>query len=700
MAKRQMTELELRAAIDAEVKASLGNESDDLSNQREKALELYLGKPLGNEVAGRSQIVSYDAMETVEWALPAMLRIFAQKDVVAFLPLSEDDEAQALQEALYLNQVFMQDNPGFLILYTWFKDAFISKVGYVKAWWEELEEIEVVSYTGQTLEQITLLMQDHEQQYAECEIEEQESRTEKTDMGPIEVYDVKIRCVNKRGRINVENIPPEEVVVGRGTKAQLCKSDFVGHLRELTRSDLISMGFTKDQALKVSNYQWERGDSGEAQARDTVENTHAQDDDVARDPMSETVKLLECYIRIDFDRDDYAELRKCLVDGEGIVYNEEFDHIPIYAITPIPMPHRHVGLSLIDTIADLAVYKTQLMRQVLDNAYLSNNKRLFVDRNVVNIADMMTNRPGSITRVNGNPSGAVWALEPTPIIRNVGPIIDYLDTVKENRVGIGRMTNGLDADVLQNATKGAIDVASTAAASRIEAIARIFAETGVKDLFLGIHKLLRQHQDWSRQFQLRGTWVPISPSKWRVRNDLVINAGLGNNTRDEVKQSLATMAQAQEKAAAAGIVLPKNVYNLAVRFQRELGFESSAFFSDPESDEFKEHQKSQQPPEDPLLAAQKMKSEIDMQKLQWQQQMDQQEAQIRAGELQLRAAELALKKQELERRFGLDLADVELKYATDLAKVGIGAELRGNPASGGANQGGGRQAAPGQPAPQ
>lgn len=666
-----MTEAELRNAIDTEVSLALGKETSLLSEARSAALDLYLGKPLGNEVPGRSAIVSRDAMETVEWALPSMLRVFAQREVMSFIPTGPEDEDLALQEALYVNHTVMQDNPGFVIFYTWFKDAFISKNGYVKAYWQEMTEVETVEYTGQTVEQLQKILEDIEGEY---EIIGQEERTEKTELGPIQVYDVQIKCTHERGKIVIENLPPEEVVVGKRTKMRLCDTDFVGHLINPTRADLVAMGFSRDLVKTITAYNWEHGD--EANARNTVEqdNNTWQDDD-AVDFWSQEIRLLEAYIRIDFDRDGIAELRRVIVSGDGILLNEETDQIPIYSITPIPMPHRHVGLSLIDTIADLAIYKTQLMRQLLDNAYLSNNKRIFYDRNAVNISDLMVNRPGAHVRVNGNPSSAVFSLEPTPIIRNVAPVIDYLDTVKASRIGIDRMTSGLDPDVLQNATKGAIDVATNKAAERIETIARIFAETGVKELFLGVHRLLRQHQNWKRQIKLKNNWIPIDPTEWKSRTDLVVNAGLGNNTRDEVRQNLALMAQAQIQAAQAGIILPKNVYNLFFRMQRELGFETAGFATDPESPEFKQHQQSQQAPPDPLLEAQKMKSQVDQMKLQLEAEQSKAKLQLDAQARELEMLKVRLDKEEKDRRFNLDLAEIELKYSADLAKAGMGAEL-------------------------
>ena len=67
--------------------------------------------------------------------------IFAGTDeVVVFEPVGPEDEDAAAQETDYGNHVFMQQNAGFMVLYSFIKGALLSKVGVVKAWWEEREE--------------------------------------------------------------------------------------------------------------------------------------------------------------------------------------------------------------------------------------------------------------------------------------------------------------------------------------------------------------------------------------------------------------------------------------------------------------------------------------------------------------------------------------------------------------------------------
>lgn len=686
-----MTTVEFDAHIDRLAQESLGKQDSTLSTEREKALDFYHGRPLGNEQEGRSHVVSRDVMEAVEWALPSLLRVFASSDVVKFVPRGPEDEKQAEQESLYVSYTFMEENGGFLVLYSWMKDALLQKNGYVISTFEKRKEIEDSEYTGLTLEQLAVLMDDlGRDERTEVKVLEKDERFEKitvqTDKGPqeqrIPVYDVKLRVTTETGKVQVEGIPPEEMLVHPTTKHDINKSVFVGRLVTKTRSDLIAEGFERSVVEEMTDYTLD-GSEDEPSARDTVEESQNSSDE-----LDQEVRLLDAYVLIDFDNDGIAERRHVLRHGGGTIVNDPTDCVPVSYLTPLPVPHRHIGVSLADLVADIQIIKTTLLRQLLDNTYLTNNKRLAVDRNAVNIADLMVNRPGGIVRVNGSPASAILPLDVAPIINRIAPVIEYFDTVKEARAGVGRMTNGLDPNVLSDATKGAYMAAASNASARLEAIARIFAETGIRDLMMKIHALLRKHQNWPKQTRLAGGWVTVNPSEWQSRADLKIEAGLGNNTRDDIRQSLLLMGQAQQQAAAAGIVLPKNVFNLASRFQRELGFESANFFTDPASEEWKQFQQQQQQNRqpDPLVQVANVKAQSDLQKaqinaekqansdrMQMQRFMQQQAHEMR--KLMVEVADLKRKKQEDDRQFGLAVADTELKYAVDLAKEGIGAEL-------------------------
>ncbi|OYV62818.1 MAG: hypothetical protein B7X03_04010, partial [Parcubacteria group bacterium 21-58-10] len=175
---------------------------------------------------------------------------------------------------------------------------------------------------------------------------------------------------------------------------------------------------------------------------------------------------------------------------------------------------------------------------------------------------------------------------PSNIMEQVIPTMQYVDTWREFRTGVGKDSMGLDADALQNVTKGAQLAGMAAAGLKIEMMARCLAE-GIKDTFLKIHALMVRHQDQKMQFQMRGKWVNVNPSEWRERTRVSANVGLGSGSREEARANLAMLGQMQEKAAQVGLIGPKQVYNSFVLGAGLMGYERpEQFIMDPASQEF------------------------------------------------------------------------------------------------------------------
>ena len=101
----------------------------------------------------------------------------------------------------------------------------------------------------------------------------------------------------------------------------------------------------------------------------------------ATDTSTEKVLVYESYVKYDYDEDGIAELRKIVSagsDGNHILSNMPCDNVPFVTITPIPMPHRFYGRSISELVEDVQLMKSTVMRQLLDNMYLTNNNRVAV----------------------------------------------------------------------------------------------------------------------------------------------------------------------------------------------------------------------------------------------------------------------------------------------------------------------------------
>jgi hypothetical protein len=536
-----------------------------------------------------------------------------------------------------------------MLVYSWLKDGLMQKVGYIKYWWEKEEKLFFDEYEGLNEDQLIEVYKTLQDQG-----ELQVISASQDDKG---YYNFKYKLKRSYGCAKIEVVPPDEILVDSNCRGCIKSAKFVGHLRRnMTRSDLIEMGYAKQRVKDLTSYTLPH-EYAESLARDTVSESLGTMDN-GYDTATEELTLLECYTYMDADDDGIAELRSYLLAGNDVLENEECPEIPFESWTPIPVPHRHIGLSEYDIMEDLQRINTALNRGLLDNVYFTMNPRVVYDKNTIDVRTLQINRPGGHVGNKGPPAGAVVPMPVQPMAGQILPVIDYTAQMLEKRTGVGRMTSGVDADVLAQSTKGAYTDAKSAANQRIEAIARIFAETGLSKLYGSIHRLLCRHQDWSTKFKLKGKWIDANPTEWQERANLTVSVGLGNASRDEVRNNLTFMGQAQQQAAQVpGLIQPKNVFALFKRIQTELGFEQDDFITDPQSPEYQQFVQSQGTPQPDatVMAAEQLKANAALQK-----------ATIDAS--------VKTRGQNLDQALGI--ATLEVESGVDLAKIGIGAELK------------------------
>ena len=452
MAKK-VSDIELRGIINSEITNALGYMGGNLSSQRKKSLEYYMGEPLGTEIDGRSQVVSTDVADTIETILPNLLRVFTSSEkVVKCEPVKVEDVKLAEQVTNYINYIFNKDNDGFSVLYTWFKDALLEKNGIIKVYWDESESVEQETYQNLSDDEYRLLIEDDD-----VEVVQEESFEDETAKAQLEVvkamaiktgeimpempipmmHNCIIKRTNGSGKVKIENIPPEEFLIQRSAKT-IEDANFVAHRVSKTRSELVEMGFDQKiiDDLPTSNEILLNDER--LQRYSDIDQTPFND---SPDKSTEEIELFECYIRVDTDGDGIAELRKVTVAGTGgytILENMACDNMPFCSITPIPMPHRFYGRSVSELVEDVQLVKSTVMRQLLDNMYLTNNNRVAIMDGMVNLDDLLTSRPGGVVRTKQPPSQVMMPMQSQAISQQAFPLLEYLDTVRESRTGVTR----------------------------------------------------------------------------------------------------------------------------------------------------------------------------------------------------------------------------------------------------------------------
>ncbi len=549
-----MTKDELSALIDSEIQAAQGYVGSEISQERSGAYERYLGLPYGDEVNGRSKVVSRDIWDTVEAIMPALMRIFYGSDEVArFLPDSEEAEAGAEQATALVNHIVRRENEGYTIHYDWFKTALIQKNSVVKVYFDETDNVQEEEHEGLNAIEFGKLMDDPEVEFDESDVETFWAQEPVIDdfgnvLQPgIEAYNVTVKRNTRKERIGLDALPPEEFLISRADR-DLENPRYCAHQRDVTRSDLLQMGFTPKQLDQIAFGNTSVYDRQEEYVRYEDEaNTKV---DTVTDPSQQKCKFTESYILCDYDGDGVSELR-CVKSapgnsGEVILENEPTDVRPFASVVPIMLPHKFYGKSIADAIADIQRIKTSIWRQMMDGLYLSNNPRWAVVEGQADYDALLTSGPGDV--ITEKVPGAIRELPLQWVGAQSMPMMDRLDKIRQDRTGVNMdVSRGTNADILQNQSATAANLLNAAAQTQIEFIARTFAETGVKRMFKLIIHFANKYLSEQRVVKIHGNYTPVDPRKVHTLYDVEINVGLGSGSRDQQLVHLQGVAQKQEQ---------------------------------------------------------------------------------------------------------------------------------------------------------
>ena len=355
-------------------------------------------------------------------------------------------------------------------------------------------------------------------------------------------------------------------------------------------------------------------------------------------------------MQLDIDGTGVSVLHKVIHSGDEILDLEPIDYIPFSTICPIPISHKFYGLSVAETVEDIQLIRSTLTRNLLDNMYLANNGRFQIVEGQVNVDDLLTNRPGGIVRTR-SPS----ALTPiqTPALQPAAfQMLEYWEGIKAGRTGVSAQTQGVSADALKtHVTAGAANAALTNSQGRLELIARVFADTGVRHMFKSIYNLIQRFEDRERLVRVNNTYFPIDPSSWREDLDVDIEVGIGYGDQDIRVQNLNNFAMLMEKVGqqTQGIISDDNVYNLMREMASEMGIKNV--------DKFVSQPSNQPPPPN----AQEQLAQAQAQAMMTQAKATQLEAEVKAKRLEIDAAKLELERIETEHEMAYKEEELRLK---------------------------------------
>lgn len=701
-----MDEVALWAAIDAGKDNSYGSdEHSELGIRRAQALEAYLGLNVNPAPEGRSQVVDRSVYETISTLMPSLVRIFASssEEVCKLLPVGPEDEPAAEQATAVVNHVVTQINTWEQICGDWLHDAMVLGNGYCMAYWDESENRVRERYEGQSDDQMAMLLEDkgvtvlEHSQRPDDEANEQAAEAYQAQMqqwqmaiqqwqmvaqqaqmqgqppppqppqpqrpAPQFIHDLVIERLENEGKVCIQVIPPEHCIVHADTPDwSLRDAPYFEYVQQKTIADLRAMGL--DVPDDVSDDDRIR-DSDEDLARDRFHEDRDRDNQYG---AMRRVWVRMIWVRADVEGDGISRLYYVIAVGRTILYSEPTNRIPVSSMTPHPLPHRHVGLSVAETVKDLQDIRTAVKRGGLDNLYLANAPRHIISSSV-SLEDFLDARPGGVVRMmNDQAPGeghVVPVVHPFAFEQIIGSL-EYFDQERQNRTGASRYFSGTDAGAINKTAAGTIALQNMAS-MRVEHLARVMAPA-VECLFEIVLEQISKHRNKPLTLKVKGSWVVVDPQAWRTKRDVRISVGVGAGNKESMMQQLQGVLAAQMQVGLPlGLVQREHVHATNVEILKLAGFANPAkFWPDPQ----------QLPPPQPQPSPEQVKQQTELQKAQMQRELEQMKMQFdqqakeadAAREARWREIEMEMAAREKERESAIKVAEEARKAQIEAAQ--------------------------------
>jgi hypothetical protein len=647
MAKPQpMDATEIENIVSDAVDEAVDFVESEIAEDRIKAQRYFDGESDIGYEEGRSKVVSTKVRDTVRNIKPSLLRIFTSNEKsVEFIPKAPKDVPMAETATSFVNYSFNEAG-GFRLLTDAFHDALVKKQGVLKAYWDEYSVGEIHSYENLTDEEFYVIANDPDveilEHSEEVSIEIEQMQTPDGQIIEQEVerkeHSLKVSHTSTEGKLCVKSVPPEEFFVDRNATS-IEDAYVVAHRTEMRVGDLVAMGYDFEEVSQFDSLS--TGSTGnDMEIYERKGYMEDDQDESAADPSMKLVLVTEAYMKMDIEGTGVPMLYKFLLGGTKyeLIDYELWDEVPFAVFEVDPEPHAFYGRSIADLVINDQDASTSMLRGILDNVALTNNPRLEVLDDMVNIDDVLNNEIGAIMR--SRQIGSVQPMVVPFVAGSTLPALQYLDQLTETKTGVSRASLGLDPDTLQNTSATAAKLAQQGGQGQIEVIARNLAETGMRRLFKLMLKLLVKNSPEEQLMRLQGQFIPVDPRVWNTSMDVSANVGLGTGQED-IK--LATLQQAfqtqsmiyQQYGSGNGLVSLTQIRNTLADILALGGYRNAERYFNPMTPELEQQMMAQQ------AQAQQAQQQAEAQQMMMMQQAQAQALQAQAQEFQASAMKAA-----------------------------------------------------------
>lgn len=603
--------------------------NENEQDQRVRNYNIYRAKGDGlKDRPGRSRIKSSDTMDAIEWMMPSFMKTFAgSNSCVSVSPVGTEDVTKAEKLQKLLNWQFMGRRvKGFRVLYEWIKSALIYGTSVVKVTWRDIyvtkgfdvpvaSEVEIAAMLDSDdyidvqglpedippgaviTDEMMAFAQSRPDMLAKIGyINAIPQQVQPVALEPMRVYrDVRgTRRIKSYSGPMVEVISPEDFWMDPKADA-IEEALFVihrvwrtyGELRDMEREGIYKNVEKVKDWVDKSRSEFENAESAERYAAagqvDPATNASPNED---LQPARRKLEVFEWWGLLDLKGDGYQEPYLVVVCGDVILRMEKnpYGHgqAPFEVLRPMLDPYKFSGVGMPELVGEFQALKTAILRQTLDNVSFQNNGMWLVNRNAgVDTSALLNPRPGTIVKANIT-QGAVVPITPSSLQSMPLNMLELIDSMLQKRTGVTSYNQGLDANSL-NKTATGITRIMDASAQRIELIARVMAETGIKPLYQKLLMLNQQFIDQTIVIRVFNRPVEISPDDLIGDFDVTVDVG-GATGRDETRsQQMMLLLQYAANLMSLQVMRPMNIYEICKRLMELWGWKDyDRYLSNPQ----------------------------------------------------------------------------------------------------------------------
>lgn len=547
-----------------------GYHQGEVGTRTRDSWEYYYGKLPEPITIGSSKWVDSTVRDAVNGVLQELSSVFTMgEDAVRFSPMYSGDANAARAATKLVNQILLRDNPGYIVLHDFFKEALVVRNSFIKRYWgtstevhheqvEKMTKQEFDLYMAQVLEDATLLEGDFEEEFDD---EDQ----------PSGLISGCFSYEKKNEGVKIEHVPVEFILVDPSARS-IEDANFIAERTRRTKEELIEMGFEKEKVTQIFPASTDVEAGVIANSRiNNLSPVNVSDLVSVGDERSDKIWLHENYIKTSVLSDEHVEILQVFTIHNQIIEVNRVDKFPYITGSPFPIPGFLWGESVTDLTRDIQDLKTVLIRGYIDNIQNANFRRYIGLKNAFDPRTLLNNRPGAVVEVQQ--MDAIRPFEHHQLPAGVDVLLGYVDQMKEERTGVSRMSQGLDPAVFKNDNAFAtVNLMLTQAQNKMRMICRNFAHRTMIPLMADIYELVRKNHNGKIGIETSTGWVDMTPKLMPPRNRLVVATAIGDSERKERATNLqAALMMMTQVPQMQQFLQPENAYFAATQFLESMG---------------------------------------------------------------------------------------------------------------------------------